>query len=158
MLTTILTILLAASSAFPSSSRTAWMRPESFRLTIGMSRADAVRVLADGGWQIKQGKNADEMVVDYTAERALTLDFQKERLRSIRFELFTFLPDVRKAFAEEKQFLTAAMGEAKKGTKSVLIYDDRLPNVIVAMSDDPKSENGRKGVGFLAVRYFDPRE
>ncbi|HEX7151140.1 MAG TPA: hypothetical protein VF618_06600 [Thermoanaerobaculia bacterium] len=157
MLTTILTLLLSAATAFPSASQTGWMRPESFRLTIGMSRADAVRTLSDGGWQVKQGKKADEMLVDYTDERALTLEFQKERLKSVRFELFSFLPEVRKAFAEEKQFLTKTLGQPKKGTKSVLIYDDRLPNVIVVLSDDPKSENGQKGVGFMAVRYFDPR-
>jgi hypothetical protein len=28
---------------------------------------------------------------------------------------------------------------------------------MVVISADPKSENGRRGLGMLVVRYFDPR-
>jgi hypothetical protein len=39
----------------------------------------------------------------------------------------------------------------------VLIYDNALPNVMVVVNDDPMSEQGKKGLGVLAVRYYDPR-
>ena len=38
----LLFLALLLSTPFPSSSRTAWMRPESFRLSIGMARTEAV--------------------------------------------------------------------------------------------------------------------
>ena len=42
-------------------------------------------------------------------------------------------------------------------SKSVLLYDSMLPNVMVVVRADPKSENGQKGLGILVVRYYDPR-
>lgn len=150
---TILTLLLLATS-FPSNSLTSWMRPEAFHLTIGMERGQAVRALQ--AWNPKQGKDANEIVVDYTGERALTLEFKADRLQSIRFELFAFIPKVREAFTEEKQRLRDTLGEPRKSTKSVLIYDAKTPNVMVVLSDDTKSKQGQQGIGMLAVRYFDP--
>ena len=41
----LVAILLA--TAFPSNSKTSWMRPESFQLTIGMPRTDVVKHLED---------------------------------------------------------------------------------------------------------------
>ena len=149
----LLALLLA--TAFPSTSRTSWMRPESFHLTIGMTRAQAMAALEK--WSPKPGKDANEVVVDYTDERALTLQFSKDRLTSVRFELFVFLPDIRPAFEEERARLAEARGKPRKATKSILIYDNALPNVMVVAADDPKSEQGKKGIGVLAVRYYDPR-
>lgn len=130
---------------------TDWMRLESFHLAIGMSRAEAVDALR--AWSPKPGKDADELLVDYAADKSLTLHFRKDRLQSVRFELFVLLPHVRKAFEERR----AAMGEPPKATRSILIYDNALPNAMVVVNDDPKSEQGKKGLGVLAVRYYDPR-
>lgn len=149
----LLALLLATS--FPSASKTSWMRPESFRLAVGMSRADAMQSLEK--WNPKQGRDASEIVVDYSDDKSLTLQFEKDRLTSVRFELFVFLPEIRKAFEEEKAHLATARGNPPKATKSILIYDNALPNVMVVMTDDPKSEHGKKGLGVLAVRYYDPR-
>ena len=135
--------------------RTDWMRPESFHLAIGMKRADAVGALR--AWNPKPGKDANEIVVDYSSDKALTLHFRKERLHAIRFELFVMLPQARPAFEEHRAFLRAKLGEPRKATKSVLIYDNTLPNVMVVVADDPKSAQGKKGLGVLAVRYYDPR-
>ena len=156
MTLTLLTLILAV--AFPSSTQTSWMSPQSFHLTVGMSRADAVKKLAEGGWEAKRGKHDDELVVDYSDSRALTLEFKKNRLHSLRFELFAMLPEIRTAFDEQKGLLRKAHGEPKKGLRSdsVVLYDDRLPNIMVVVSADPSSEYGQKGFGFLAVRYFDP--
>lgn len=155
MATVLLALLLATS--FPSSSKTSWMSPQSFRLIIGMTRIEALRALEGSGWAVKEGRGKDQLVVDYSDDKAMTLDFKRERLRSVRFELFAMLPEIRVAFIEQKQLLQKAHGLPKKtNEKSVVIYDDRLPNIIVVLSDDPKSDHGQRGLGFLAVRYYDP--
>jgi hypothetical protein len=143
--------LLALLLTIAAPPSTDWMRLESFHLAIGMPRAEALGALR--AWNPKQGKDANELVVDYSGDKALTLEFRKDRLTSVRFELFVLLPHVRKAFEETR----AAMGEPRKATRSVLIYDQALPNVMVVVNDDPKTEQGKKGVGVLAVRYYDPR-
>jgi hypothetical protein len=147
-----LTLLL---SAFPSNQQTAWMRLESFRLSIGMSRAQVLETLRS--WNPKPGKDANELVIDYDGEKALTLELRDERLRSVRFELFLLLPQARKAFEEEQAWLLKTYGPPRRSTPSILIYDNVLPNVMVVLKDDPRSEQGKKGIGVLAVRYYDPR-
>jgi hypothetical protein len=151
--------LLALLIAFPSTSKTAWMRPESFHLTIGMPRAEALQRLTEGGWSPKPGKDANHLVVDYTDASSLTLDFRKGRLHSVRFEFFAFLQDARAAFVEEREYLQSAFGTPKKLAKeTILLYDRVLPNVMAVLSADPKSDNGKKGLGVVVVRYYDPRE
>ncbi|MDQ6799859.1 MAG: hypothetical protein M3041_03380 [Acidobacteriota bacterium] len=145
-------------TTFPSSSKTSWMRPESFHLMIGMQRDATVKTLADRGWNVKETGHEDQLVIDYGDDKAVTLQFQRDRLRSIRFELFVFLPEAKTAFEEERMFLHQSLGAPKKlKSKSVLLYDSILPNVMVVLNADPKTENGRKGVGILVVRYYDPR-
>jgi hypothetical protein len=134
------------------------MTPQAFRLVIGMTRADAVKTLLDSGWSVKPGRNSDEMVIDYSDDKSLTLEFNGDRLRSVRFELFAMLPEIRDAFVEQRTFLRKELGAPKSTVKStsIILYDDRLPNIMVVLSDDPKSDYGKKGVGYLAVRYYDP--
>lgn len=134
---------------------TAWMRPDAFHLAIGMSRMQVMSTLS--AWTPKRGKNNDELIVDYSEDKAMTLEFRNERLRAIRFELFVLLPDVRKAFDQERTRLREERGDPRKSTKSILIYDNALPNLMVVVTDDPKSQQGRQGLGVLAVRYYDPR-
>ncbi len=149
----LLVFLLA--SEFPSTSKTSWMRPESFHLAIGMSRAETLEKLE--AWKLKKGDHANEMVIDYSDDKEVTLQFHHDRLRSIRFELFAFLPDSHTAFDEEKAFLRQTLGAPKRlKSKAVLLYNSTLPNVMVVLSADPKSENGSKGLGILVVRYYDP--
>ncbi len=151
----VLTLLLA--TVFPSSNRTAWMRPEAFHLTIGMSRADALKTLAEGGWKTQPGKDESQLIVDYDEVKSLTLGFSGDRLTSIRFELFEIVTKVQSAFDEEKAYLRTRLGKPKKlPSKSVVLYDNKLPNVMAILSADPNSEQGKKGVGMLIVRYFDP--
>jgi len=155
----MLAVILALVASFPSNSKTSWMSPESFRLVIGMTRADALKTLSDSGWTIKPGKDKNEKIVDCSEDKALTLQFHGERLRSVRFELFAIIPEVRQAFDEKKSTLAKEQGAPKKNvkSKSIVVYDDRLPNIMVVLNDDPKSEYGKKGIGYLAVRYYDPR-
>ena len=153
-------IVLAAlllATAFPSTSKTSWMRPESFHLTVGMTREEALQSLADHGWKAKKGDDDKRMIIDYADDKSVTLQFRRKRLQSIRFELYLFLQDAPTAFDEEKTFLRQSLGEPKKlKSKSVVLYDGVLPNVMVVLAANPKSENGQKGLGILVVRYYDP--
>jgi hypothetical protein len=149
-------ILLALLlSAFPSKSLTSWMSPESFHLTVGMTRAEAVTALK--AWNPKPGNASNEIVVDYSGDKSLTLEFEHNRLVSIRFELFAFLPEIAPAFEEKRKQMLEEHGAPRRATKTILIYDNVLPNVMVVATADPKSETGKKGLGLLAVRYYDPR-
>src|SRR5688500_11666958 len=125
-----LTLLLA--TAFPSNSMTSWMRPESFRLTIGMSRTEAIRTLKDSGWKPEKGKDANQVVIDYSDGRAVRLDFRSGRLSSLRFELFTVLPEIRSAYDEHRAFLLKSLGTPKPTikSKSIIVYDSTTPNVM----------------------------
>jgi len=152
----ILTLFLA--TAFPSSDKTAWMRPDAFHLVIGMPRAEVMRTLASNGWKAKDGGDAGHVVVDYADDKTLTLAFERDRLKSARFELFLILHDAKGAFAEETAYLRATFGEPKKlKSKSVVLYDNALPNIMAVLAADPSSEQGQKGVGMVVVRYYDPR-
>lgn len=149
---------LLLATAFPSSSRTSWMRPESFHLVIGMKREAAMTALHEFGWKPHKEKETGDLTVDYADDKSFTMHFERDRLHAIRFELFTIVGQARDAFDEEKSALREAFGAPKKVTpKTVVLYDDRLPNVMVVLNDDPKSEMGQKGVGMLIVRYYDPR-
>jgi hypothetical protein len=156
MTATLLALLLSVVPAPPS--RTAWMNPEVFKLSIGMSRMQALGELKAAGFEAKPGKNKDEMFVDYSDEQTLTLHFRNARLASVRFELFTYLPDVRRAFDEAKADLLRRHGQPRKlSSKSIVVYDSEVPNVMLVLSADPNSAHGKKGLGFVAVRYYDPR-
>lgn len=147
------------ATAFPSASKTSWMRPESFHLVIGMHRTETMKALQSRGWKPKKGDKADELVLDYADDKTVTMVFGRDRLESIRFELFTILHDAHGAFDEEKAYLRSTLGAPKKlKSSSVLLYDNKLPNIMVVLSADPHSTQGQKGVGMLVVRYFDPLE
>jgi hypothetical protein len=151
-------VALFLATAFPSNDKTSWMRPESFHLVIGMPREDAMRTLESNGWTARGGGDAQQLVVDYTEDKTMTLAFEHGRLHSVRFELFLILHDAKSAFAEETAYLRATFGEPKKlKSKTIVLYDNALPNIMAVLSNDPKSEQGQKGVGMVVVRYYDPR-
>jgi len=153
-----LAFALLLAVVFPSSSKTSWMRPEAFRLAIGMSRSEVTKELQKSAWIPKPGRDANQLVVDYGEDKALTLDFQRDRLRSIRFELFTFLNDAQKVLDEERAYLRHQYGAPSKriASKTILLYDHTLPNIMAVLSADPKTVNGKKGLALLVVRYYDP--
>ena len=151
----IFALLLAV--AFPSADKTSWMRPQSFHLVIGMPREEALLALESNGWKAKSD-DAQRAVVDYAEDKTLTLAFERGRLQSVRFELFTILHDAKPAFDAETAYLRAKFGEPKKlKSKSIVLYDNALPNIMAVLSNDPKSEQGQKGIGMVVVRYYDPR-
>ena len=149
-------LVLFLATAFPSTDKTSWMRPESFHLVIGMPREEAVRTLASNGWKTKKGDEEDQLVLDYSEDKSMTLGFKRGRLHSVRFELFTILHDAMSAFTEETAYLHARFGQPKT-LKTIVLYDNALPNIMAVLANDPKSEQGQKGVGMVVVRYYDPR-
>ena len=145
----LLAILFAVA---PTVTQTAWMRPDAFHLTIGMKKADAVKALAEGGVTLRDGDHAGQMIADITQTKSITVEFAKDRLQSIRFELFTMSDAIGTVFEEEKKALRDSFGAPKAiSSKSMVIYDRTLPNVMAVMTVDT-----RQGLGTLAVRYFDP--
>jgi hypothetical protein len=151
-------ILLSIAGAFPSPAKTDWMSPEAFHLAIGMPRSKVVDQLGSSGWKPHPGKAPNHIVVEVDQAKTLTLEFDNDLLRSARFELFDFFPDVKAAFREQSAALRKRFGVPKRGvpSKSVLIYDKVHPNIIVVISTDPHTSAGRQGLGFLTVRYFEP--
>jgi hypothetical protein len=148
-MTLLLAILFAVA---PNASQTSWMRPDAFHLTIGMRKADAVKALADGGVVLRDGDHAGQMIADLSPTKSLTVEFVKGRLQSVRFELFVMSTLIASAFEEEKKSLRDSFGAPKAiSSKSMVIYNQTLPNVMAVMTVDKK-----QGLGTLAVRYFDP--
>lgn len=149
--------VVALLAAISPANRTSWMRPDSFHLVVGMKRAEAVKTLAEGGWKVKPGDDRNHVFFDYADDKSVTLQFNRGRLHAVNFELFALVPDSQSAFAEQKTMLLERYGKPRKTAPSIVLYDDRLPNVMVVLSADPKSEHGRRGLGMLVVRYYDPR-
>jgi hypothetical protein len=149
-------LILAVLNAFSAPTKTSWMSPEAFHLAVGMQRSKAVAVLEGGGWKPRAGKAPNHLIVEYGEQRSITLEFERDYLRSIRFELFDFIPAVRSAFAEEKAELRGRYGPARSKAVSILLYERRRPNIMVVMSTDVRTTAGQQGLGFLTVRYFEP--
>jgi len=147
--------LLILGQAFPSSDKTSWMQPESFQLSIGMSETEAVRGLEKAGWRTRKGNEAGHLIVDYDESKTMTLTFEAKVLTSIRFELVDFIPEVRKAFSQQRIGLVSRFGEPDRDTEELLIYEDLSPKVYVVLSTNRDSSFGRQGLGFLSIRYFD---
>ena len=74
----ILALLLA--TAFPSTDKTSWMRPESFHLVIGMPREEAMHALQSNGWKAKSGDDGKQLIVDYTDDKGLAQKLECDRL------------------------------------------------------------------------------
>jgi hypothetical protein len=154
----ILAAAMLLASVIPTTSgKTAWMRPDSFHLIVGMKQADAVKALEDSGFKVKPGPEKDQLIMDYADDKSLTMSFRKGRLHAVSFEFFTFVPQAQIAFDEHKSLLRERFGEPRRALPSIILYDDRLPNVMMVLSANPKSEHGRRGLGMLVVRYYDPR-
>ncbi|HUO85260.1 MAG TPA: DUF6301 family protein [Thermoanaerobaculia bacterium] len=124
-----------------------------------MTRAEATETLDRFGWKTEQGKYPRQRVLRYSDTQTVTMFFVDDRLQSIRFELVQFVPQVRVAFDELKATLAAQHGKPSEmrmdGT--MLVYREREPNIFVVASTRHDSDFGKKGLGFLAVRYYDSK-
>ena len=149
--------LLLLLGTGPSAQKTSWMTPESFHNSLRMKRTAVLKQLKKDGWKWEKGKVESHLVIPYQNGKTVTLGFEKDRLRSIRFELVDFFPAVKAGFREQKQTLNQKRGSpAPASNDTVLIYEDRKPNVHVVVVADTRTDFGKQGVGFLVVRYFEP--
>ncbi len=159
MLALVLSMQFLVQGGMPAPSVSEWMDPQKFGLCIGMSRADVESAVEHAGLQSKPGKYPRQLVVRYGETRTLMLQFVDDKLQSVRFELVDFIPVVRAAYDERVVAIEKTLGyEAakKKGDLAVVLYNRESPNVMVVLSTLPKDEFGKQGLGFLAIRWFDP--
>src|ERR1043166_5100911 len=148
-MTLLLAILFAVS---PNVTQTSWMRPDAFHLTVGMTKAETVKALSESSITLRDGDHPGQMIADITPTRSITIEFAKERLQSVRFELFVMSDQMGPVFEEEKKFLRDTLGAPKPiAVKQMLVYDATLPHVMAVVTTDAK-----QGLSTLVVRYFDP--
>jgi len=155
MKSAILTCFLLAAT-LPSTSRTAWMTPEAFRLSVGMRRDAAIRELKRSARDWKKGKVTDEIVVAYEEGKTVTLKFGSGRLQSIRFELVGFIPAIKQGLIERAGELGHLMGPGKKLGSSTISYETRTLHVMLVSAISRETSFGKQGLGYLVVRYFEP--
>lgn len=150
--------LVLAVSSFPTAMETAWMEPDAFHLSLGMARRDVEARLKDGGITATEGKEPNHLIVPFEDGKTITLGFEKDRLQSARFEYVGFIPQVRKAHAEQEKLLARKWGKpTRRVAKPVLVtWEHKTPNISMVVSTEQETSYGRQGLGFVVVRYFLP--
>ncbi|MGK2856337.1 MAG: hypothetical protein ACSLFQ_03940 [Thermoanaerobaculia bacterium] len=159
MLALLLALQLATQGAFPAASDSSWMSPESFGFCIDMPRSDVEATIERGGWKASPGKYPRVLIVHYSDTKTVTLQFVDGKLQSARFELVDFIPAVRSAFDERVAVIEKELGyegAKQKGDRAVLLFNKTSPNIMVVLSTVPNDDFGRQGLGFLAIRWYDP--
>jgi len=159
MLALMLALQIATQGALPAASNSEWMSPESFGFCIGMPRADVEATIERSNWKASPGKYPRLLVVHYSDTKTVTLQFVDGKLQSARFELVDFIPAVRSAYEERVAAIEEEVGyegAKQKGDRAVLLFNRKSPNVMVVLSTVPNDDFGRQGLGFLAIRWFDP--
>jgi hypothetical protein len=157
-MTPLLLISLLLGGVAPAA-QTAWMTPARFGLELGMPLEQAEAAIVRAGLTSKEGKEPGHRLVEVTEKRMITLAFEDDCLRSIRFELVDFLPEIRTAWKEIVLRMLAAHGKPSRQTESprTLVYEERDPEIYVFASIEPKGAFGEQGLGFLVVRYVTRR-
>jgi len=158
MLALVLLLQLSTQAANPEAALD-WMSPDKLGVCIGMERGDVETTIERAGLKAEPGKYSRQLVVHYSETKTVTMQFVDERLQSIRFELVDFIPAVRGAYQERLGAIEKKFGyEApqQKGDRAVVMFNRETPNVMIVLSTVPDDAFGRQGLGFLAIRWFDP--
>lgn len=136
-------------------SKTAWMEPARFGLEVGMTRADAEKAIGTSGLETKEGKEPHHLLVEVAENRTITLDLEGGTLRSIRFELVDFLPEIRAAWKEGAFRLQSRHGAPTRRTERpmTLAWIETDPQIYVFASTEKQGAFGEQGLGFLVIRY-----
>lgn len=155
-MTLLLSLALLFGGVVPDTA-TGWMDPARLGVSLGMTRADAVRTIEGRGYATEEGKEPGHLIVPVGEKRTVTLAFEADALRSIRFELVSFLPEIQSAFEEAKQRLARKHGAPSRSIAKppILQYDATKPKIYVVAATDASTEFGKQGLGFLVIRYFD---
>lgn len=159
MLALVFVLQFLVQSAAPAASGSDWMTPDRYGICIGMSRGDVEAAVDRAGLRMEAGKYPRQLVVRYAETKTITLQFVDDKLQSVRFELVDFIPVVRRAYEERVGVIEKTLGyEAAKtkGDRAVVTFNRETPNVMVVLSTMPNDDFGKQGLGFLAIRWFDP--
>ncbi|MBI2215029.1 MAG: hypothetical protein HYU52_15380 [Acidobacteria bacterium] len=159
MLALVVLLQLLVQGDAPAAPGAEWMDPDRIGLCIGMLRGDVEAAVERAGLDVEAGKYPRQLVVHYGDTKTITLQFVDDKLQSVRFELVDFIPSVRRAFEERVGVIEKTLGyePAKpKGDLAVVTFNRESPNVMVVVSTTPNDTFGKQGLGFLAIRWFDP--
>jgi hypothetical protein len=159
MLALALALQLLVQEPVAPAPGSEWMDPAALGLCIGMTRGDVENAVDRARLQHEPGKYPRQIVVRYSETKNIMLQFVDDRLQSARYELVDFIPAVRKAYGDRVAAIEKSVGyEAarQKGDRAVLLYNKATPNVMVVLSTVPDDDFGKQGLGFLAIRWFDP--
>ena len=131
------------------------MKPELLHLTIGMSREEAMAAIGSYGPKVK----GDEATFDYTDRTwkicDVTLQFQHERLRAIRYEesvscgTSNAMNALHFAFDEANGIFHEWFGQATKETPTLVMFD--RPRMMAILSIDQIHQKAA-----IVVVYYDP--
>jgi hypothetical protein len=159
MLALVVFLQFLVQGSAPAASSSEWMDPGRFGVCIGMTRSDVEGAIDRAGLKAEAGKYPRQLVVRYAETKTITLQFVDDKLQSIRFELVDFIPIVRRAYDERLGVIEKTLGyetEKQNGDRAVVMFKRESPNVMVVLSTMPNDEFGKQGLGFLAIRWFDP--
>lgn len=152
----VLAFALLLGGVVPETA-TSWMDPERLGLSVGMTRAAAEAILAERGHATEAGKEPGHRIIRLSDKRTVTLAFEGGALRSIRFELVGFMPEIARAFREAKATLAKKHGTPSRAVEKppILQYEGTTPKIYVVAATDPSTSFGKQGLGFLVIRYFE---
>ena len=160
MLALVVVLRMLTQAAVPAAPPASdWMEPDKLGVCIGMARVDVEAMIDRAGLKAEAGKYPRQLVVHYAETKTVTMQFVDEKLQSIRFELVDFVPAVRSAYDERVAAIEKKAGYkpvATKGDRAIVVFNRESPNVMVVLSTLPDDEFGKQGLGFLAIRWFDP--
>lgn len=151
MTTTFLLVLLLQS--LPTTSEVAWMEPAAFHLKIGQTRAQVEASFARRGWKLAE--EGETLVHEYANGKTVVLEFRDDRVRSIRFELVTFIPRQTAEWSEVRDRLLALHSKPVVESDSVMVFREKDLEIHAVLQDDPDSEIGKQQAAMIIVRYFD---
>lgn len=159
MLAFVVLLQFLLQGAMPVQATTDWMSPTWLGVSIGMPRADVEAAIGRAGLKAEPGKYSRQLVVRYAETKTVTMQFVDDHLQSIRFELVDFIPVVRSAYESRLATIEKDAGHAppkQSGERAVVLFNRANPNIMVVLSTVPNDDFGKQGLGFLAIRWFDP--
>lgn len=150
-------LLLLLQLQFPAADETSWMEPASFHLDLGEPRSEVEASFAARGWRIERDDDGT-FIHDYAEGKVVTMEFRKDRLTSIRFELVSLRPRLSDNWEQVKSRLRDRFGDPEVEKASLLLTGTEDEAVHAVLEDDLDSSLGKQGAGRIIVRYFVPVE
>ena len=133
------------------------MEPAAFRIRIGMSEHEVRQRFSAASIDLVEGEETGELTAEYEDGKTVTLQFERDRLVSARFELIDFLTVIETHWQELSARLQKRLGPPTLAPDGlhVLIWQEQNPQVMAALSRRRDDGFGKQGLGFAVVRYFE---